>query len=58
MAFMFSMADVFNQAIGDWNVSNVTNMKGMFSKALEFNQSITNWNIDRLTDDPQYLYEF
>jgi surface protein len=55
---MFSMADVFNQAIGDWNVSNVTNMKGMFSKALEFNQPITNWNIDRLTDDPQYLYEF
>jgi hypothetical protein len=52
------MADVFNQTIGDWNVSNVTNMKGMFSKALEFNQSITNWNIDRLTDDPQYLYEF
>ena len=30
----------FNQPIGDWDVSSVTNMKSMFYLAVEFNQPI------------------
>ena len=28
---MFELLHTFNQPIGDWDVSNVTNMFGMFS---------------------------
>jgi surface protein len=35
----------FNQPIGHWNVSNVTNMWCMFAGAKEFNQPIGMWNV-------------
>ena len=31
------VAEKFNQSIGDWKVSRVTNMEAMFYKAYEFN---------------------
>ena len=50
MGGMFYNATSFNQKIGNWNVSNVINMKSMFNKATSFNQNIGNWNITNNTD--------
>ena len=45
----------FNQPIGDWDVSNVTNMLGMFAigagnLAIPFNQDISNWDVSSVTN--------
>jgi surface protein len=47
---MFGNNLAFNQHIGGWNVSNVTNMGNMFHNAREFNQPINNWDTIRVTD--------
>ncbi|MDO4726084.1 MAG: BspA family leucine-rich repeat surface protein [Porphyromonadaceae bacterium] len=39
-----------NGAINQWNVENVTNMKGLFSNATLFNQNIGRWNTEAVTD--------
>ena len=46
---MFSGAVAFNQDIGNWNVSNVTNMSEMFSGS-DFNQDIGSWDVRNVTD--------
>jgi len=45
----------FNEPIGNWDVSNVTNMSGMFSGDLlepssPFNQPIGDWDVGNVTD--------
>ena len=45
---MFADAKAFNQPIGKWNVSNVTDMQYMFSGAEAFNQPIGNWNVSNV----------
>ena len=39
----------FNQDIGNWDVSNVTNMSGMFNTSV-FNQDISTWDVSSVTD--------
>jgi surface protein len=40
----------FNQPIGDWDVSSVTDMYEMFYGAESFNQPIGDWDVSSVTD--------
>lgn len=42
----------FNQPIGDWDVSNVTDMDNMFKDNSEFNQDISNWCVEQIPSKP------
>lgn len=46
---MFQANIAFNQPIGNWDTSNVTNMYTMFGMASEFNQDISNWDTSNVT---------
>ncbi len=59
MSRMFCSAEKFNQIIGNWNTSNVTNMEDMFLSAKEFNQNIGIWNTSNVTDTNRvYLHNY
>ena len=49
MESMFSNTRDFNQDISTWDVSNVTDMRGMFNTS-SFNQDIGTWNVSNVTD--------
>jgi surface protein len=49
MGDMFA-GSLFNQPIGSWDVSNVTNMDYMFFQATTFNQPLSGWNVSNVTD--------
>ena len=44
------MYQSFNQPIGEWDVSNVTDMHAMFWYAITFNQDLSSWNVDNVID--------
>jgi surface protein len=48
MSFMFEQS-TFNQDIGNWDVSNVTNMNFMFAINSSFNKPIENWDVSNVT---------
>ena len=55
MSNMFFNCDApdFNQAIGNWDVSNVTNMNRMFNAecgAVQFNQDLSFWDVSNVTN--------
>jgi surface protein len=52
---MFYEATAFNQPIGNWNVSNVTNMQQMFFFATSFNQNIGNWNVSNVINFTNFM---
>jgi surface protein len=45
----------FNQPIGNWNTSAVTNMSLMFRFNTTFNQAIGNWNVSNVTNFSSFM---
>ena len=43
--------------ISNWDVSKVTNMKGMFSDKDSFNQDISKWDVSNVTD-MSYMFSY
>ncbi|MDD3686068.1 MAG: BspA family leucine-rich repeat surface protein [Bacteroidales bacterium] len=54
LSYMFYNATSFNQDVGNWNVSNVTNVSFMFAGTFEnivpFNHDIGGWNVSNVTN--------
>ena len=57
MRYMFPYGPQFNQPLGAWNVTRVTNMGFMFQYANRFNQTLGTWDVTRVTN-MEYMFEF
>ena len=48
--FYYYRLTQYRDYIGDWNVSQVTDMSYMFKDATSFNQDISNWDVSNVTN--------
>ena len=47
---MFYGCSNFNQPLGNWDVSNVSDMRWMFNWCDKFNQDISNWDVSNVVN--------
>lgn len=47
---MFEGCINFNQALGDWDTSKITDMSNMFKGCTTFNRALALWNVELVTD--------
>jgi surface protein len=52
---MFKDAVAFNQQVGSWDVSNVTNMQAVFNGASSFNRELKNWDVAKV-ENMQFMF--
>jgi hypothetical protein len=52
---LFFSAISFNGAIGNWDMSNVTNIRDMLRGATAFNQNIGNWNVSNVNTATEFM---
>ena len=55
LTFTFNFATSFNGAIGNWDVSGVTNMVSMFQSATAFDQNLGSWDVANVTNFSQFM---
>jgi len=55
MENMFMESDLFNQEIGNWDVSKVTKMGKMFAGADSFNQDLSKWCVSNIMSEPIFF---
>ena len=49
---LFVNVSGWNDAIGNWDTSNVTNMNWMFGETDDFNQNLTWWCVTNIPNEP------
>ena len=55
MAYLFYAANLFDQYLDNWDVSNVTNMYYLFAGAENFNQDMISWDVSNVTEHVQFI---